>query len=277
MKNGYIKALKELEWQTDFKKVEALLKPAIKINKKTSIGGSKLGLSRFGGTPDLPLGMDWPTFAGNSLIFLAQINLEEIKMYDIDNELPDKGIIYFFIHSDKPDAEEQVVSDNKKRYRVLYSENNELKNIDFPKEFTSEYHFKPVRMEFQSFYTFPSGETLEIESLEEEDRDNSYIFNDEYGNHEGEQVLGYTMPIQCDVTHNWAFSYLDFKTHKLNEADNAKIDAIRPEFVTLLQVSMENFYIGFDRIVTAIGYFGITKDDLKNKNFDKAILVFQDT
>jgi len=280
LKNEYIKALKEFKWQTDFEKIESLLKPAIRINQKTSIKESHLGISKFGGTPDLPTGMDWPKFEGRPMIFLAQINLDEIKQYDFENELPDKGIVYFFIHFNEPEnefgTEYQFIFD-KKEYKVIYSESAELQNVDFPEELIAEYHFKPTRMEFQPFFTFPSRETLEIESLVDEDQENSYSFNDSYGNHEGEQILGYTMPIQYDVTWDWAFSYLDFKTYELTDTDKAKIDSIRPDFVTLLQFSLENSYTGFEKIGISIGYFGITKKDLKNKDFDNTILIFQDT
>lgn len=56
---------------------------------------SKLGNSRIGGFPDLPIDYEYPVNKnGEYLRFLAQINLSEIK---IKNELlPKEGIIYFF-------------------------------------------------------------------------------------------------------------------------------------------------------------------------------------
>lgn len=280
LKQEYVKALKGLNWKTDFKKIESLLKPAIRIDQKNLFIESEVGVSKFGGKPDLPIGTDWPTFDGQPMIFLAQINLAEIKNLDIENELPDNGIIYFFIHFNEPENEfgtEYQFIFNKKEYRVIYSEQKDLKSVDFPSELIADYHFKPSRMEFKLFYTFPSSETLEIKSLVEQDRENSYAFNDNYGNHEGEQVLGYTMPIQYDVTWDWAFSYLNFETYELTDSDKARIDSIRPEFINLLQFSLKNSFTGFEKIGISIGYFGITKTDLINKRFDNTILIFQDT
>jgi uncharacterized protein YwqG len=70
-------------------------------SRKLSIGTSKLG-----GKPDLPKNFEWYYFTGESqltdevanrpLSFLAQINCEEAKQYDIDSRLPKKGMLYFF-------------------------------------------------------------------------------------------------------------------------------------------------------------------------------------
>ena len=210
----YSNLLKRLDWKTDFKTIESLLKPAIIIDQKTFKNEGKLGLSKFGGKPDLPKEMEWPRFKGRPMIFLAQINLAEIYELDTDDELPNEGIVYFFIHFNPPDkygTEFQFLFD-KNEYLVTYTEDQDLRSVDFPEDLISDYRFIPSRMEFHPYFTFPSSETLEIESLVKEDRENSYTFNDSNGNHEGEQILGHTMPIQNDVTWDWAFSHLNFKT-----------------------------------------------------------------
>lgn len=280
LKNEYINKLKELKWATDFNKVKSLLKPAIRINQIPVSVEGQIGTSKFGGRPSLPEGMDWPFYEENPMVFIAQINLEEINQFDFENVLPDKGMIYFFIHFNEPEneygTEYQFIFD-KQEYKVVFSESEELKEMDFPQGIADEYRFEPTRMEFQPFYTFPSSETLEVKSLVQEDHENSYTFNDEYGNHEGEQVLGYTMPIQNDVTWDWAFSYLNFRTFELTETELSKIDSIRPEFINLLQFSLDNRETGFNKIGISIGYFGITAKDLKNQDFKNSILIFQDT
>ncbi|WP_375561653.1 YwqG family protein [Bernardetia sp. OM2101] len=280
LKSYYEKELTELEWDsTDIDYIKSFLKPAINISfeKSKSIG---LGKSKFGGTPDLPKDIEWARFEGKPMIFLAQINLSELKEYDLNNELPKTGILYFFIHFKEPEnqfgAEYNFIFD-KQEYSVLYSENENLEKTDFPSDLISLYHFNEVALNFSNIYTFPSYETLEAESINEKDRENFYTFNEMHGNNEGEQILGYTMPIQSDVTGDWAFSYLNLTSWDLSEQDKKKIDNIRPKFVTLLQFSLENDITGFNKIGISIGYFGITKEDLKNKNFKNSILVLQDT
>ena len=279
IKNKYFEALKKFNWQSDFEKVYSLLKPAIKVNQ-SNIFDNDIGISKFGGTPDLPEGINWPEFEGKPMIFLAQINFDETKDYDVEGILPKSGILYFFIHFNSPENEfgtEYQFIFNKNEYKVIYAENQNLRNTKYPENLIADYHFKPSKMEFERFYTFPDSDALEMNTLHPEDENNSYPFNERYGNFEGEQVLGYTMPIQGDVTWDWAFSYLNFKTFELTDEDKNKIDSLRPEFINLLQFSLENSYTGFERIGISIGYFGITKKDLKNKNFQNVVLIFQDT
>lgn len=276
----YLSALEKLHWKSDFKKNESLIKPSIYINQKASLDDLPLGMSKFGGTPDLPIGTEWPTFQGRPMIFLAQINFEETKSYDLENQLPDHGVIYFFIYFDDPVNEfgtEYEFIFQKEKYEVIFSTSDKLKSFDFPKELAPEYKFKPTQIEFKSFYTIPSRDALEIGALAAEDKETADAFNDTFGNYEGKQLLGYTMPIQFDVTWDWAYSYLEFKSYELTDSDKANIDSIRPEFVTLLQFSLANSNTGFEKIGSSMGYFGITKIDLKKKDFKKAILIFQDS
>ncbi len=63
------------------------------------------GNTRFGGAPDLPKTIQYPTTDGDLWIFLAQINLEEISVFQ--DYLPGNGILYFFIE-DMEDANAKV-------------------------------------------------------------------------------------------------------------------------------------------------------------------------
>ncbi len=67
------------------------------------VGGSKLG-----GAPDLPVGMEWPHRDGAlgrfPLSFIGQINFSEIKSFDLEDKLPDSGILYFFYDCNDEDG-----------------------------------------------------------------------------------------------------------------------------------------------------------------------------
>ena len=81
--------------------IAATARPAIDIILDGESQGA-LGESRFGGTPDLPAEMVWPRNEdGETLTFLAQINLSEIPAFD-DNPLPARGWFYVFIGLDEP-------------------------------------------------------------------------------------------------------------------------------------------------------------------------------
>lgn len=75
----------------------ALIRPAILLHtQKSDMSKLRPAQSRIGGVPDLPADWEWPTFHGNPLAFLAQINLAEIPLEVERGDLPRDGILYFF-------------------------------------------------------------------------------------------------------------------------------------------------------------------------------------
>lgn len=91
----------------DYKKIVSKLGKVsieLKLSEK-NVENFPIGKSKFGGCPDLPDGFEWPYYEGinyedkienRPLAFLAQINLNDVKKYDIDNLLPERGMLYFF-------------------------------------------------------------------------------------------------------------------------------------------------------------------------------------
>lgn len=60
-------------------------------------GPAPTGVSRLGGDPDLPPGLDWPSGRGRKpLTFLGQIRLEDISAFSSASVLPRKGWLWFF-------------------------------------------------------------------------------------------------------------------------------------------------------------------------------------
>ena len=61
--------------------------------------------SRFWGNPDLPHGVDYPTYVDDEgddypYYFICQINLEQLAPFDTENRLPHKGLLSFFAKID---------------------------------------------------------------------------------------------------------------------------------------------------------------------------------
>lgn len=54
------------------------------------------GTTKFGGRPDLALGARWPEYNEQPLPFVAQINLAEVRSYDLNHLLPPTGLLTFF-------------------------------------------------------------------------------------------------------------------------------------------------------------------------------------
>jgi hypothetical protein len=96
----------------------SLVRPGIGFDLAPSDQGVPIpiGASKFGGTPDLPEGLDWPTFDDDedeSLPFLLQVNLADVHEYDVEGLLPAEGMLYFF-----SDTQPDELDDG----RVLYAD-----------------------------------------------------------------------------------------------------------------------------------------------------------
>jgi uncharacterized protein YwqG/HEAT repeat protein len=74
---------------------------AKKFDKKSGKDEAESGASKFGGSPDLPKGFEWPMWNDVPLAFVAQINLEEVAKYDAEKRLPEAGMLYFFMDQEK--------------------------------------------------------------------------------------------------------------------------------------------------------------------------------
>ena len=60
--------------------IHSLIRPALLLTEATVQSEIPIGSTRLGGLPDLPPGVDWPTYHdGRSLAFLAQLNLAELS------------------------------------------------------------------------------------------------------------------------------------------------------------------------------------------------------
>ena len=84
---------------------EALLRnarPALAIDTiPASDDEIPVGESKFGGRPDLPEGVPWPTFdRGEHPFFLAQIRLEDLAGTVAGKALPPSGLLLFFFYAE---------------------------------------------------------------------------------------------------------------------------------------------------------------------------------
>lgn len=125
----------------------------------------KLGVSKLGGLPDLPKGTEWPKWQDEPLSFIAQLRMSDIAAYDVENALPQSGVLYFFY-----DAEDQpwgYSPDDRGGWKVLYY-NGELSLLDrilAPLMLPEDCKFKACGFHFSSEVTVPDDESLHIEAL----------------------------------------------------------------------------------------------------------------
>ena len=78
----------------------ALKRPAIWFDCPSWVDAddepTPIGATRFGGEPDLPPNVAWPTVDGEVMTFAAQLDLDGPKRYSAARELPATGLLSFF-------------------------------------------------------------------------------------------------------------------------------------------------------------------------------------
>ena len=92
--------------------VLSLVRHGIRLLPDLDTGSVAVGASKFGGKPDLPDDILWPKdnviLAGSesldasesglkSMPFIFQLNLEQVRAFDLDDELPREGMLFSFI------------------------------------------------------------------------------------------------------------------------------------------------------------------------------------
>lgn len=276
-KERFTKVILNQKWEEP-NKIINLIEPVIKFSES---GVEKIGCSKLGGTPDLPKSIEWPEFENRPMVFFGQINLEDIFKAYPDNELPKKGMLYFFCYFSNPENEygaEYEFIKAKEEYSVIYYENikNDLYSTGYPKDLTDAYHFKasPLKLEL-TFQIPPTLETSKVELAELSKNDKikygTYIFENTI--YDYETLLGTPYPIQYGVDYDWAYSYLGIKD--FNEPGvQEKINKEKPNFINLLSFTMDG---RFEKIGSSGCYFGINIDDLKKRKFQKTVFIMQDT
>lgn len=251
-----------------------------------------IGESKFGGQPDLPKGFKWYYFKGLSpftdeiaerpLSFLAQINCEEVKKYDLDNRLPSKGMLYFFY-----ELETMVWGfDPKDRgsAKVYYydGEIEELVRTDFPEDMDQEFRLPEVKMFFDSKYNAPTFDEM-FNDYQNEAWEEYYKILDKSGymmtGDNSSKLLGYAdniqgdMLTQCQLVTNGIYCG---ESTSYESPDAKELEKSREQWKLLLQLDtittnhFELMFGDFGRI-----YYYIKDEDLKNKNFENTWLVLQ--
>ncbi|CAO4848084.1 MAG: hypothetical protein FADNKDHG_01525 [Holosporales bacterium] len=129
------------------KKFLKLCKPCLKIRlteRKAEIGSSKIG-----GMPHLPENFEYPKINDIPLRFLMQINLTEIIVEIRQSlNLPEKGILYFFISND--DDSELI----KNKIVYLTGPANFCHSIDFG-DYYDRYNFLESAVDFEFDLSLP--------------------------------------------------------------------------------------------------------------------------
>ena len=285
-------------------KLESLCKNSIelKIEGKETY---KLGATRFGGQPDVPPDFVWPTFEGESydnivknrpLSFLAQFNCDELAQFDTEHLLPEHGLLSFFYETDTQlwgfDPKDKGCA------RVYWFEDtSNLSAANFPSDMEEDFKFPMFQIKLSQGISYPCREDffamfwnqnndmqwdeIKVEWDKFEDIRQELVGADTGEPKERSQLLGWP-----DVIQNSMFSECDLVTQGYylggdrtnvpkeicQQADETACD----RWMLLFQLDTIE-HSDFELMFGDCGhiYFYITKEDLKERRFDRIWLILQ--
>ena len=262
--------------------VKSKLKSAISIQcEKTEENELKLGVSKIGGSPDLPQNIDWlKDKAGKTMSLIAQINLAEITDYDIEHKLPKQGILYFFY-----DAETQPWGfdpQDKGRFKVLFLKDQDLdlERKQIPADLDQKMaYFKTAKLSFETILNLPDLSSSVMDYTFENQQEEEHYFNWIDDNEQGliNKLLGHSnnmqdgMELECALMSNGIYC----EDSKGYSQENIKKFSNEAEKWTLLLQIDSNENLGMMWGDAGRLYFWIKEEDLKNENFDQVWCVLQ--
>src|SRR5262249_36373175 len=145
--------------------ISALCEPCVLIRTHSHpYDNLPVGGSRIGGEPDLPPTIEWPSWHGKPLSFLAQFELTDLRDFDCCRVFPPTGHLWFFYSADQDtwgfDPEELG------SWQVRYADTipSDLQRRESP-ELPEMGQFLPCTLTFHDFLSIPGRETLSVVPL----------------------------------------------------------------------------------------------------------------
>lgn len=219
----------------------------------------ELGNNRFGGLPDLPVNIDYPTVTideeEKGYQFIAQINCDSIA--GLQDYLPRTGILYFFIN-DQEDFSPKVIY-----YEGEFDKLKSAKELNIDEDFIYDEAgiFHPFKTDSAKCASLPSfyndehyyeNSAPELNELEEK-------YDETEALHE--------MLLPFDTKSSHGINSYVFKQHDSPEIEAVNTLKGKPEeWMVLLRVSSDN-NPGFCFWDAGEIYFVIHKSDLAKKDF----------
>lgn len=254
-----------------------MFKPKTPVQKEPMVDPLPVGTSKIGGHPDVPDGFNWPYHKEQPLSLLAQLNLSDIKRYDLNNLFPETGMLYFFYDSEEMPWGDQ--KEDKAGWKVIYTEDTKnLKRTNHPDYKNNDYYFKPCKLTFENFLSLPDFESfntkLNIEIDEEQEEQYAEYTFDPLNQSYYHLLLGYPMVIQNNDMEDYCEKNTNTIIASNNEDDKEQLKKNLQEWILLLQIDTDTkagmMWGDCGRL-----YFWIKKEDLKNKNFDNVWMILQ--
>lgn len=144
-----------------------LARPIVVIeSKKVRESRIPVGSSKFGGRPDLPSDVDWPSCELGLLNFVCQINLHELAGSQISTQLPRTGLLSMFVYQNSQTGIQPGVHKIEGMTQLFYSTGN-LSRRKAPPTIDPELGIRPAcRLSMWESWDLPD----DVESVNADDR-----------------------------------------------------------------------------------------------------------
>lgn len=241
--------------------------------------------SKIGGKPWLPVDFVWPVFTNKDeektrpLSFLCQINLSDVKKYDREGRLPDRGMLYFFYECEA--FRWGFDPEDKGCARVFYFENTaDFLPMELPEGISEEYTVPEMAVRFMARKSYPRYEELEIHSNIDYEWEAYDELLEKLGvdtESECHKLLGYADIIQnemlteCECVSRGLYCGDGESYRGAAEDEKASIRNSAKDWILLLQLS--TLTKGDWELMwgdCGMLYFYIKKQDLDEKGFENA-------
>ncbi len=155
-------------------RVIAGLLPSVRLVPAEPEGGSPPGGCRLGGRPDLPDGVDWPTFRHPDrgdlpYRFLMQIDLAAVAPCDPGRLLPPAGRLWFFLHWDDTGSDPDGLFGDAPRVLFHPDPATPLRRCDPPSGLPEPVVYRPLALAPALEWTAPNCGDLEVRPGERRD------------------------------------------------------------------------------------------------------------
>ena len=251
------------------------LKPCLVGIKSDSDSISK---SKIGGTPLLPDDFVIPSYEGQSLKFLSQIDFSETHDLDISNTLPSNGMLIIFMYLENETGDLTIPNFNPAQLRSYYFENTEILSPCKDESVVSKY-LNETKISFNQYMDFP--ESGDYQLTEDDAKINKdFILSWELIPQEFQvespsfKLLGYPTDDAMNTYPEWFFfeNEINLMTPEDSSRFYKQAEDTEAEFSLLMQINLEGLgAINLDDEFAEFGgiSIGIKTEDLKNRNFER--------
>lgn len=247
-----------------------------------------VGVSKFGGMPDLPQDMPWPYTGKNQIpmSFVAQVNFAEAAPYDLEHKLPDRGMLYFFYDCSKDGMPWGFDPADCDGWKVCYADADasSLVRTRIPEDLLPGENgevFGEAQICFEACMELPTTESDLVEAVELPDdadmQDAYWEWLDESGEELRNKLLGHAdviqsgMELECEYVTNQIYCG---NPDGYAAARERGLDKNAARWNLLMQID-SNEELGMMWGDMGRLYLWITTEDLKARKFENCWLILQ--